>query len=807
MNDAGLDSFSLETDLTRGLSAAEVRSRLARFGPNEVPEPKAHPWRAFLKRFWGLTAWMLEGIIALSLGLGRYADAAIVAVLLAMNAVIGGLEERRAARSVDELRKRLRLSARVLRDGAWMSRPARDLVPGDVVRVRPGDLLPADLRIGRGAATADQSALTGESIPIETAVGDELLGGSLIRRGEATAVVLRTGLSTRFGRTVQLVQSARPKLHLEEVVAGLARRLLAIIGGLVALTLAVTLLRGQPVLEILPLLLVILLSAIPVALPVMFTVSMAVGARELASRDVLVTRLSAAEDAATMDILCLDKTGTLTLNEMALTRVVPQPPFSRADVLLYGALASQEANQDPLDRAFLEGLGAEDPRRRSFTRERFIPFSPQTRRTEAVVGDGRRTLRVMKGAVSAIAEACRLDGDARRELDRQAEAQAGGGDRTMAVALDEGAGPVLVGWVALGDGLRPDSKALIAELKSLGLAVKMLTGDAWPIARRIAGEAGIGDRIARMSDLKRLQNENPAAVRAAIEDSDGFAEVYPEDKFLIVRGLQSAGHVVGMTGDGVNDAPALKQAEVGIAVSGAADVAKASASVVLTGPGLGGIVDLVKNGRRVYQRIATWVLNKIQRTVLKSAFIVGVFLATGDFVVSAFAMVLLLLMTDFVKIALSTDRVRWSSRPETWLIGPLAAVAAVLGGAMALESLALLAMGSGAWGIPLADPRIRTLSLEILLFSALASIFIVRERRPFWRSAPSRTLALLIVADFLIGVLIGLRGIPGHLPPLPPALVGLTAGFSAVCALGPNDLLKVFLLRRFGRQAHFGGRG
>ncbi|MDD8025804.1 MAG: plasma-membrane proton-efflux P-type ATPase [Acidobacteriota bacterium] len=790
------DLPSGETDLARGLTEEDVRRRRTRFGPNEVAEAKPHLIGLFLKKFWGLTAWMLEAIILLSWILGKTADAAVVAGLLVMNAIVGFLEESKASRAVEELKTKLRIQVRVLRDGAWTIIPARELVPGDVVRVRPGDLLPADLKIGLGAVAVDQSVLTGESLVQERQAGDVLYAGSVLRRGEATGIVLRTGASTGFGKTIQLVQLARPKLHLEEVVAGLVKRLLGIIGSLVVLTLAVSLIRGFPILEILPLLLVLLLSAIPVALPVMFTVSMAVGARELAGTNVLITRLSAAEDAATMDVLCLDKTGTLTLNEIVLSHVVSWRPFAEEDVLLFGALASQEANQDPLDLAFINRAEQKALPLSSYIQEQFVPFNPQTRKTEASIRGAGRAFRVMKGAVAVIAEACGLDPDSLRALEAQTGTWSEKGFKTLAVAVIADAGPAFVGWVALGDGLRPDSKALIRELRALGLSVKMLTGDAWPIAREIAREVGIGERISRMSELKSLLASDHAAALKAIETSDGFAEVYPEDKYLIVQSLQAGGHVVGMTGDGVNDAPALKQAEVGIAVNSAADAAKASASVVLTSAGLSGIVDLVKNGRRVYQRINTWVLNKIQRTILKASYVAGVFLVTGDFVVSAFAMVLLLLMTDFVKISLSTDHVRWSRQPETWRIGRLVKAASLLGIAMALEAVALLALGLKLWGLSLLDPMVRTFSLEILLLSALASVFVIRERRHFWSSRPSRMLGIMIAGDAMVGILIGAFGIPGQLPPLPPAMIALTVGFTAVSTFGLNDFLKVQLLRK-----------
>ena len=797
---------SLSTDLRFGLSSGTAADRLKRLGPNEVPEKKAHPLLFIAKKFWGLTAWMLELIIVLSLVLRKYPDAAIVAVLLVTNAVVSLLEERKAAGAVDALKKELRINGRALRDGAWTTVPARELVPGDVVRLRAGDVVPADVAISAGSLAVDQSALTGESLAVEKSTDDLVYSGSVISRGEATGIVLRTGSGTRFGRTVELIQVARPKLHMEEVVTKLVRRLLLIIGSLLTLTVAVSIVRDVAILEILPLMLVLLLSAIPVALPVMYTVSMAVGACELAKGSVLVTRLSATEDAATMDVLCVDKTGTLTLNELSISQVFPVGPFAEREAVLFGALASQEANRDPLDLAFIRrarDMGWLDP---DDVQESFTPFTAATRRTEAIVRHGGRRLRVMKGAVSVIARACGLGPEDEQALDLRVGDLSKRGYRTVAVAMaeDEGGKPAVAGLVALSDRPRPDSKQLIRELHALGVSVKMLTGDALPIAVEIAGDLGLGEDISRMSDLKDLLKTDPAAALKRMKKSDGFAEVYPEDKYMIVRSLQASRHVVGMTGDGVNDAPALKQAEVGIAVNSATDVAKSAASVVLTSGGLSGIVELVKNGRKVYQRINTWILNKIMRTILKSAFVVGVFLVSGDFVISAFAMVLLLLMTDFMKISLSTDRVQWSASPDTWNIKAYTRVAAAMGTLMAVESFAALALGQAFWGLRTSDPVIRTFSFEILLFSAVTSIFVIRERRQFWSSRPSRLLLTVMALDVIAGGFISTFGIAGLFPALPVAMTLFLLGWNIAISLVLNDWVKLLLLKKLnvGGYAH-----
>ena len=797
MNAEDVNARSITDPLT-GLTKAEVEKRFGRFGPNEVPRKKTHPLLMFLKKFWGLTPWMLELIIGLSWILHKYADAYIVGGLLALNALIGFLEEQKAAGVVEALENKLQVYARTLRDGVWSVVPARELVPGDVLRIRAGDFIPADLKILNGDLAVDQSALTGESLTVEKKADDLLYSGSVIKRGEATGVVAQTGAATNYGKTTRLIQIARPKLHMEEVVTKLVRWLLMIVGSLLSLTLIISLVRGVPLLEILPLMLVLLLSAIPVALPVMFTVSMAVGARDLARKNVLITRLSATEDAATMDILCVDKTGTLTFNELSISHILPMAPFTEDDVVLYGALASQEANQDPLDLAFIKLAKQKGLLNPVFIQDQFSPFDPNTRKTEALIRQKERSFRVMKGAVSAVAQSFALEPQELGSLKVSSEDFSKRGYRTLAVALIEGSKPSIIGLTALSDRARPDSKALIQELKALGVSVKMLTGDALAIAKEVAGNLGIGENIRRMPDLKALMNADPAAASAMMEECEGFAEVYPEDKYIIVQRLQSGKHVVGMTGDGVNDAPALKQAEVGIAVHNATDAAKAAASVILTNEGLSGIVELVKNGRKVYQRINTWVLNKIMRTILKSSFVISVFLISGNFVISATAMVLLLLMTDFVKISLSTDHVRWSRSPDTWNIRRFVTLSAALGVLMVLESLALLGMGLAYWRIPLADPAMKTFSFEILFFSAVTSVFVVRERRHFWSSWPSRMLLGVILLDMLAGAVISTVGIPGVLQHLPLQMTFSVIFYNVIFSLFVNDFVKIHLIKKMG---------
>ncbi len=779
-----------------GLKQLKLKRDWSSSGYNEVPEKKANPLVRFAKKFWGLTAWMLEVIIVLSWILQRYPDLYIVTGLLVFNSILGFAEEQRASNAVEALKERLQVNARVLRDGSWKTVPARELVPGDIVRNRSGDFVPADIKIATGDLEVDQSALTGESVGIEKKPDEILYSGSIVKRGESNGIVVSTGAKTYFGRTAQLVQLAKPKLHLEEVVSNVVRWLLAIVVVLAALALVFSVLETKNLLDLLPIILVLLLSAIPVALPAMFTVSMAIGSMELAKKGVLVTRLSASEDAATMNVLCADKTGTITMNRLSIAKVIPLNGFTEQQVLLYGALASQEANQDPIDLSFTTMVKQQNLSDPSFTQKDFTPFDPKTRRTEALVQKNNHEFEVMKGAVNVIARACGLGDKSVEELESRVSEFAAKGYRTLAVAKTNAEKqPELVGLVALRDTPRPDSKELVHELRELGISVKMLTGDALPIAKEIAADVGLGDNVIRASELKEFIKENAIEAAEAADKSDGFAEIFPEDKYTIVRSLQAAKHVVGMTGDGVNDAPALRQAEVGIAVSNATDVAKGAASVVLTNEGLTGIIDLVKNGRVIYERITAWILSKIIRTLQIATFAVLSYLLTGDYVVSAFAIILYFFMTDFVKVALSTDNLKWSRKPDVWNVTGLVKASTILSLLVIAESFVLLYVGLNIFHLTVADQSLYTFTFEILFYSAMFLIFNVRERGHFWDSRPSRTLLVAIVLSMIAATIVTTTGVPG-LQPISLTHTLFVISSSAVFSLIFNDLVKFLLVKK-----------
>ena len=802
--DPGIASASISATLSaldvnpeEGLTFAMVANRRKEYGYNEVVEQKDHPVLMFLGKFWGVSAWMLELIMILSLILEKYSDLAVVGALLIVNAVLSFLQERRTAGVVAALRQRLQVGARVLREGNWQVCPARELVSGDIVRIRSGDIIPADIKLLSGTLSIDQSALTGESQNVDKIQGEVVTSGAIVRYGEGNGVVILTGARTYFGHTTELVQQAQSKLHIEIVIAKIVRWLFVIVAALLSLVFVLSLIHGAPLIEIIPLMLVLLMSAIPVALPVMFTVSMAIGAKELEKHGVLVTRLSAAEDAATMTVLCVDKTGTITLNQLAVTGIIPWQEATESDVLFAGALASQEANQDPIDLAFLAEAKKRQivDRMASVTPVSFVPFDAATKRTEAVIEQNGQQFRAMKGAVRTIAQACKLRPEEIAALEARIAESARTGYRTLAVAYGPvTATPVLTGLVTLYDPPRPDARQLIATLHDLGVSVKMLTGDALAVAGEIARGIGLAN-IRRVTDLRTVNTQSGSKETAGLlAHTGGFAEVLPEDKYKVVQYLQAAGHVTGMTGDGVNDAPALRQAEVGIAVSTATDVAKSAASVVLTEPGLTNIVALIEQGRMIYQRILTWIINKISRTILKAAFVAVAFVITGKFVISAFAMLLLVFLMDFAKIALATDEVRPSRQPETWNIGGSIILAVVLGIAMVIESLLLLWFGWMHLGLADNDSALHTFSFLTLFYFAVFSIVSARERHFFWATMPSTTLLIALISVTLIGTALTFLQLPG-LEALPWQQTLAIFAYAMASCLAVNDVIKVALIK------------
>ncbi len=677
--------------------------------------------------------------------------------------------------------------------------PARELVLGDIVRVRSGDFVPADLKILTGEELeVDQSALTGESMPVTRKAGELLYSGSIIRRNEATTIVDKTGKNTYFGKTTELVQFARPKLHIESIITRIVEYLLLTVVILIGIMFVVTYLRGLSLISLIPLALILIVFAVPVALPAMFTVTMSFGSLEISKKGGLLTRLSAIEDAASMDILCADKTGTLTENRLHLTDIIPSNKYSEEDLAKFGYLASQEANQDPIDMAFINYVKTKNIDIKDNKILKFYPFDPSTRRTEAIIEKNSKRFKVTKGAVNTICQLCNvsLDENISENMKRFAEK----GYRTLAVAvlndMDEKASYEFCGLAFLYDAPRADTPALIEKLKEKGISVKMLTGDAEPIAREIARKVGLNDNIVPVSELKKLRESSPQEATEIAEKSSGFAEIYPEDKYVIVKSLQANKHIIGMTGDGINDAPSLKQAEVGIAVSSATDVAKAAASVVLTNEGLSNIVDVVTTGRSVYQRIVTWVLNKIVKTFEIAVFVSLAFIIFNIYALSALDVVLFLFLIDFVTISISTDKERGSDNPEKWNISSLVKLSIGLGVCTVSELFLLLFIGKIYFNI-FSDIRVlHTFYFTEILFFGLLTPLILRERNRFWTSKPSNTLLIAIIADIIIVSMMAAFGF-GIIHSISPVEILFLFIYGVISVFLVNDSIKI-LLGRFG---------
>jgi H+-transporting ATPase len=765
-----------------GLTTADSEARLRQYGPNRVEEGRRRPLQAFFSKFWAPVPWMLEATVVLEILVHKRNEAVIIAGLLVFNAILSFVQENQANRALALLRGRLSVQARVLRDGRWQLIPAEQLVPGDVIHLRLGDIAPADIHLFDGAVQTDESELTGESLPVEKSAGATVYAGSRLKRGEADGEVAATGQRTYFGKTAELVKTAKTASHLQEIIFSIVKYLVMLDAVLVAALLVYAGYTHLPWSEVLPFALILVVASVPVALPATFTVATALGALDMSRHAVLVTRLSAIEEAAAMDVLCTDKTGTITQNRLSLTQVFPMGNNSAEAVVRMAALASDAATQDPIDLAVLEAAQEKEVMNAGGKRVQFVPFDPATKRSEGVYEQPSGRLRVIKGAPSAVLQAA----PTRHNVAEAVERLAAGGARVLAVAAGTDASLELVGLLGLEDPVRQDSKALVENLKSLGVRVIMVTGDSAPTARAVSQQVGIGDRIGSVASLR----EDAAQ---AVEHCDAFASVFPEDKFHLVQALQHQGHIVGMTGDGVNDAPALKQAEAGIAVSSATDVAKAAASVVLTESGLSGVVRAVETGRRIYQRMLTYTLNKIIKTLEIGIFLsVGVML-TGTFVVTPLLVVLLLFTNDFVTMSIATDRVAFSPHPDRWDIRTLMLTASALAGLVLMLSFSVFFVGRDVLHLSLG--QLQTLVFLMLVFTGQGNVYLVRERNRFWNSAPSRWLILSSLADVLAVSVLATRGI--LMVSIPWSLVGWLLGVVLLYLLA-IDGAKMTIFRRFG---------
>jgi H+-transporting ATPase len=744
-----------------------------------MPDTSSHPARRAIEKLWAPIPWMLEAATVLELVLGKYAEAGIIALLLFFNAALGFFQEGRAQATLVALKKRLALTASVQRDGAWKSLPAADLVPGDIIKLSLGGVVAADVKLLEGNVLLDQSMLTGESIGTEAGPGFQTFAGALVRRGEAMAEVTATGTRTKFGRTAELVLGAHVVSSQQKAVLRVVRNLAVFNGFLIILMVVYSRAHAMPVSEIIPLVLTAVLASIPVALPATFTLASALGARALARQGVLPTRLSAVDEAASIDVLCADKTGTLTCNRLSVTSVHALPGFDESHVLTMAALASSDGGEDPVDAAIrsaaARNISAKPPKLM-----RFEPFDPATKMSGATAADPNLgTLRIAKGAFTVIVPIA-VPSSTAAAAATELEAK---GFRVLAVAAGPPAAMQLMGLIALSDPAREDSAELVTQLRILGVRMVMLTGDAPATAAIVAHAVGLDGAVCPPGPIPSEVPPEKFAV---------FAGVLPEDKFKLIKAFQQAGHIVGMCGDGANDAPALRQAQMGIAVSTATDVAKSAAGIVLTAPGLIGVVAAVKEGRITFQRILTYTLNSVTNKIVKIFFLAIGLVMTGHAVLTPMLMIISMVGGDLPGMSLTTDHVRPSTLPNRWRIGNLTVAGAFMGLSELVFCVSVLAMGHYRMGMSIAP--LQTLAFVTLVCGNQAMTYAIRARGRMWASPhPSRWLVLSSVAD--LGSALTLAGCGWLMAPLPIwLLASVLAG--AVTFVFVLDLVKVSV---FGR--------
>ena len=742
-----------------GLTQAEAQERLARYGPNEIEDKKENPLLKLLAYFWGPIPWMIEAAVILSGVLRHWPDFFIILVLLVANAMVGFWEEHQAGKAIDALKAQLAVKCRVRRDGTWVTPPSRELVPGDVIRMRMGDIVPADARLLAGdPVEVDQSALTGESLPVTAGPGGAVFSGSIIRQGEIGALVYATGTGTYFGKTAELVQDARTVSHFQRAVLKIGTYLIVLAVAMVAVITVVSIVRGNPVLDTLQFALVLTVAAIPVAMPTVLSVTMAVGARLLARKQAIVSRLVAIEELAGVDVLCSDKTGTLTQNKLTLGDPLAVGKVTAGQVILSAALASRSDDDDAIDLAVLAGLDGGQALQ-GYQVTHFQPFDPVRKRTEAAVSAADGTsFKVAKGAPQVIMALAANSGQVENAVDKAVGGFAARGFRSLGVARADGEGPwQFLGVLPLSDPPRVDAKATIATARKLGVHVKMVTGDQVAIAQETARTLGMGTGILDASGLGDTKREETLAAAESIEKADGFAQVFPEHKFHIVDVLQKRGHIVGMTGDGVNDAPALKKADCGIAVSGATDAARAAASIVLMKPGLSVIIDAVKESRRIVQRMNSYAIYRIAETLRVLLFVTLAILIFNFFPVTAVMIVVLALLNDGSILSIAYDNVHYKKQPESWNMRLVIGIATVLGVVGPIAAFGLFYLGDRVYHLNHA--HLQTLMYLMLSVAGSMTIYLTRTRGPFWSIRPARILVLAVTGAEVIATLLAVYGI------------------------------------------------
>ncbi len=845
----------LQADADNGLSSREVAARLQQYGYNEIQERTEPLWHRIFRRFWGPIPWMIEVAAILSAMVRKWEDFIIITIMLLVNGILDFLQEHRALNALAALKGKLSQEITVLREGRYVTIPVRELVPGDIIRLRIGDVVPADVQLFKGEyLSIDQSALTGESLPVTRKQGEIAYAGTIVKQGEMAALVVNTAANTRFHSVVALVARASlaERSHFQKMVIQIGNFLIIITISLVIVILMVALFRHENFLEIIRFALVLTVAAIPVALPAVLSVTMAVGALNLARRQAIVSKLTAIEELAGVDVFCSDKTGTLTRNEMQVTSPVLFGDHDERQLLLYALLASRRENNDPIEVPLFQYAAEKFPDLdlQAYTQTDFIPFDPVRKRTEAVVHKEGTTFQVLKGAAQVLLDMTELpDKELAAVLDA-VDQLAAKGYRTLAVGrrLDKDSPLALIGLIPLIDPPRADSAQVIAEMRKYGVQVKMVTGDNMAIAREIGAMLGLADKTMRAEqlsgkshaefiglaqalttaiyhklhpevtgkearrfadsvieelesiyDVSLLNQEflhtHESAIIEMIEGSDIFAEVVPEDKYMLVDSLQKAGHIVGMTGDGVNDAPALKKADCGFAVSNATDAARAAADIILTAPGLSVINHAIEQARITFERMKSYSIFRVAETIRIILFMTISIVVFNFYPITALMIIILALLNDIPILAIAYDNTRVQKNPVRWNMTELLTVASTLGVAGVLSSFLLFFI---LIELHFSNEMIQSLMFAKLVIAGHGTIYNTRIEDWFWKKPyPSQLLFWATFSTRIAGTLIAVYGF------LIPAIGWTYAAYMWAYALAWfvfNDAVKILTYRVLRRR-------
>ncbi len=777
---------------SNGLSSDEALKLLKIYGSNEIEESEQNHLKKLFSYFWGPIPWMIEFALILSLLIQHWPEFTVILVLLLINGLIGFWQEDRADNAIELLKEKLAYNAMLLRDGKWTKIPSKNVVPGDVARIHLGDIVPADIKLTEGDyVTVDESSLTGESLPVDKKVGDICYSGSIIQKGQMSGIVFATGMNTFFGRAAGLVSKVSTKSHLQKAVITIGDYLILLDVIMVALIFIAGLIRQENFFDILGFALVLTIASIPVAQPAVLSVTLTVGAMALAKKKAIVSKLSAIEEMAGMDVLFSDKTGTLTKNEISIAQIESYNGFTDEEVIFFAGLASLRLEQDPLDKAILDKMENTETLSKkieNYKMLKFNPFDPIRKSTESEIQyKDECKFKVSKGAPQVILTLINNE-ILKSKVERNVNHFADKGYRSLGVARTDKEGIwEFMGLIALYDPPKKSSKKTIADAKSMGIDVKMVTGDHIAIAKQIAKELDLSTNI--KLPITFLDQPKWKAVKT-VEDASGFAEVFPEHKYKIVEILQDAGKIVGMTGDGVNDAPALKKADAGIALSKATDAAKSAADIVLTKPGLSVIINAIKESYKIFHRMKSYSIYRVAETIRILIFVAMVILIFNFYPVTAIMLVFIALLDDIPVMTIAYDKTEKVNSPQKWDMYQVLGMATFLGILGVISSLLLFYVGKVI--LNLDAGVLQSLIFLKLVVAGHLTMFVTRNTGHFWSTRPSGIFFWSVISTDIFATLLVIFGV--FLTPIGWQLALLVWMYSLVAFL-IEDQLKIYFAR------------